>query len=115
MLRRGVSYGPQLLEGVTEPDGHERGLMFVSYQASIERQFEFVQQQWLGDGNVFGLGNDRDPLGAGASVNGDGGRMVIQGSPPLFLSGLPRFVTMRGGGYFLLPGRAGLQALVTAE
>ena len=115
MLRRGVSYGPQLPEGVTEPDGHERGLMFVSYQASIERQFEFVQQQWLGDGNVFGLGNDRDPLGAGASVNGGGGRMVIQGSPPLFLSGLPRFVTMRGGGYFLLPGRAGLQALVTAE
>jgi hypothetical protein len=39
--------------------------------------------------------------------------MVIQGSPPLFLSRLPRFVTMRGGGYFLLPGRAGLQALAT--
>ena len=37
--------------------------------------------------------------------------MVIQGSPPLFLSGLPRFVTTRGGDYFLLPGRAGLAAL----
>jgi len=39
--------------------------------------------------------------------------MVIQGSPPLFLGRLPQFVTMRGGGYFLLPGRAGLQALAT--
>lgn len=117
MLRRGVSYGPPLPDGVTEPDGQERGLIFVCYQASIERQFEFVQQQWLGDGNVFGLGDDRDPLAAGASgasADGGGGRMVIQGSPPLFLSGLPRFVTMRGGGYFLLPGRAGLLALATA-
>ena len=113
MLRRGVSYGRSLRDGVTEPDGHERGLMFVCYQASIERQFEFVQQQWLGDGNVFGLGDDRDPLAAGVATAGDGGggRMVIQGSPPLFLSGLPRFVTTRGGDYFLLPGRAGLEAL----
>ena len=67
MLRRGMSYGPPLPSGVAERDRQERGLMFVCYQASIERQFEFVQQQWLGDGNVFGLGNDRDPLG-GRSV-----------------------------------------------
>ncbi len=115
MLRRGVSYGPPLPDGATEPDEHERGLMFVCYQASIERQFEFVQQQWLGDGNVFGLGDDRDPLVAGDVGGGSvGGRMVIQGSPPLFLSGLPRFVTVRGGDYFLLPGRTGLRALAGA-
>jgi Dyp-type peroxidase family len=114
MLRRGMSYGPPLPDGAYEPDGRERGLMFVCYQASIERQFEFVQQQWLGDGNVFGLSGDRDPLAAGVGGDDGGGRMVIQGSPPLFLSGLPRFVTMRGGGYFLLPGRPGLQALAGA-
>ena len=34
----------------------ERGLMFVAYNASIVRQFEFVQSQWMGDGNAFGLG-----------------------------------------------------------
>jgi Dyp-type peroxidase family len=117
MLRRGVSYGRPLPDGVTEPDGEERGLMFVCYQASIERQFEFVQQQWLGDGNVFGLGEDRDPLAAGVAsgADGGGGRMVIQGSPPLFLSGLPGFVTVRGGDYFLLPGRAGLRTLAESE
>jgi Dyp-type peroxidase family len=112
MLRRGMSYGPPLPEGVTKPDDLERGLMFVSFQASIERQFEFVQKQWLGDGNVFGLSDDRDPLVSGYS-DGRERRMVIQGSPPLFLSGLPQFVTLRGGDYFLLPGRAGLQALAT--
>jgi hypothetical protein len=41
--------------------------------------------------------------------------MVIQGSPPLFLSGLPGFVTVRGGDYFLLPGRAGLRTLAESE
>jgi Dyp-type peroxidase family len=117
MLRRGISYGPRLADGATEPDGHERGLMFVCLQSSIERQFEFVQRQWLGDGNVFGLGDDQDPLAAGGSAgDGDGAArgMVIQGSPPLFLSGLPRFVRTRGGGYFLLPGRAGLRALASS-
>lgn len=109
MLRRGMSYGPLMDDHATKPDEHERGLMFVCFQSSIERQFEFVQYQWLGDGNVFGLGDDRDPIAAAAPA--DGGRMVVQGSPPLFLSGLPRFVTLRGGDYFLLPGRSGLHAL----
>jgi Dyp-type peroxidase family len=113
ILRRGMSYGPPLADGVTEPDGDERGLMFVCFQSSIERQFEFVQRQWLGDGNVFGLEDDRDPVAVGTPA--EGGQMVIQGSPPLFLSGLPRFVTLRGGDYFLLPGRAGLEALATGD
>jgi Dyp-type peroxidase family len=110
LLRRGMSYGPPLPAGALEGDGAERGLMFVSYQASIERQFEFIQKQWLGDGNVFGLGDDRDPIVAGAE------QMVIQSSgPPLFLTQLPRFVTTRGGDYFLVPGRAGLAAIASGE
>lgn len=110
ILRRGISYGPALADQSIEADGQERGLMFVCFQSSIERQFEFVQRQWLGDGNVFGLGDDRDPL-LGRHLDDGSREMVIQGSPPIFLSGLPEFVTMRGGDYFLLPGRAGLVAL----
>jgi Dyp-type peroxidase family len=110
LLRRGMSYGPPLAEGSVSDDGQERGLMFVCFQSSIERQFEFVQRQWLGDGNVFGVGDDRDPL-LGRRLDDGTREMVIQGSPPLFLSGLPEFVTLRGGDYFLVPGRAGLAAL----
>jgi hypothetical protein len=108
-----MSYGPPLPAGSLAGDGQERGLMFVCYQASLERQFEFIQRQWLGDGNVFGLGGDRDPLAAGDAPGR--GHMVIQGSPPVFLSGLPRFVTTRGGDYFLVPGRAGLAALAAGR
>ena len=111
LLRRGISYGPPLAAGYDHDDGRERGLMFVCFQSSLERQFEFVQRQWLGDGNVFGLGGDRDPL-----LAGDGnGQIVIQGRPPRFLSGLPPLVRMRGGDYFLYPGRTGLEALASGR
>lgn len=107
LIRRGISYGQPLQPGATDA-GEERGLMFVCFCASLERQFEFVQKQWLADGNVFGLGDEDDPI-VGGRAHSD--TMVIQGEPPLYLSGLPRFVRTRGGDYFLLPGRKGLQAL----
>ena len=62
MIRRGMPYGDPLPEGVTEDDGAERGLVFVCFNASISRQFESVQVQWLNDGNIFKLGHDKDYL-----------------------------------------------------
>jgi Dyp-type peroxidase family len=96
IIRRGMPYGP--VEGDAD-----RGLMFVCYQASIERQFEFIQSQWCGDGNAFGLGSDPDFI-AGHSE----GKMTIQGHPPAFLP-MAKFVTTRGGDYFFAPGLAGLR------
>ena len=31
-----------------DPDSDDRGLLFVSYQTSIERQFEFLNNRWMG-------------------------------------------------------------------
>jgi Dyp-type peroxidase family len=98
IIRRGMPY--------TANDGtEERGLMFACFQASIERQFEFVQSQWMGDGNAFGLGSDPDFI-AGPSE----GKMTIQGSPPRFVP-MRSFITTRGGEYFFAPGIAALQHL----
>jgi Dyp-type peroxidase family len=96
IIRRGMPYGP------AEGDA-DRGLMFVCYQANIERQFEFIQSQWCGDGNTLGLGSDPDFI-AGHSR----GKMTIQGRPPTFLP-MRKFVTTRGGDYFFAPGLAGLR------
>jgi Dyp-type peroxidase family len=112
IIRRGVGYGPPLERGSTTDDGVARGLMFVAYQGAIERQFEFIQSQWLGDGNALRLGEERDPL---LACTGSSGEMLIQGRPPVFLTGIPRFVTTRGGGYYLLPGIAGLRALAAGS
>ncbi|GAC1434039.1 MAG: peroxidase [Solirubrobacteraceae bacterium] len=109
IVRRGMSYGEPLADGALADDGRSRGLMFVCYQASIERQFELIQRRWLGDGDSFGLGQDADPIVCG------GTGMVIQGHPPAFLEPLPRFVRTRGGEYFLLPGLEGLAALARGE
>ena len=54
MIRRGIPYGDPLPEGA-EDDGADRGVIFMCLQASIARQFEFVQSQWVNDGNAFRL------------------------------------------------------------
>ena len=71
MIRRGTSYGPMLPPGVLEDDGAERGLAFVFVGANLERQFEFVQSEWVNKGQFFhGPAGDKDPI-AGAN-NGSG-------------------------------------------
>ena len=108
MIRRGMPYGTPLPEGTFSDDGADRGLVFVSFQGSISRQFEGVQVQWLNAGNIFGLGHDKDfILGDPAGK----GKMTIQGRPPFFLAPQEVFVRMRGGEYLFVPGMTALAAL----
>jgi deferrochelatase/peroxidase EfeB len=109
MLRRGITYGPELEEGQRDDDNSDtRGLLFMACVASLRRQFEFVQGQWLNDGNIFHLGEDRDAMGGCH----DGSRkMTVQGHPPRFLPGIPEFVTTRGGEYFFKPGISAMRLL----
>ncbi|HEV2815460.1 MAG TPA: hypothetical protein VGW10_19540 [Solirubrobacteraceae bacterium] len=108
MIRRGMPYGPELPEGVTEDDGRQRGLVFACFVGSISRQFEAVQVQWLNDGNIFRLGHDKDfMLG-----DPDGtGKMTVQGDPPFFLGPQQCYVVTRGGEYLFVPGISALAAI----
>jgi Dyp-type peroxidase family len=108
MIRRGMPYGKVLPEGVFTDDGTDRGLVFVSFQASISRQFEGVQVQWLNAGNIFGLGHDKDFLLGDPRGTG---KMTIQGTPPFFLAPQEVFVRTRGGEYLFVPGITALAAL----
>ena len=105
ITRRGLPYGTFVPEGQAVSDDEDRGTIFMALNASISRQFEFVQQQWVSYGNDSHLGNDRDPVIG--SHNGHG-KFVIQGdetaaNPPFICSHLPSFVELRGGDYFFLP------------
>jgi deferrochelatase/peroxidase EfeB len=127
IIRRGVPY-PDLHKDEQQElrEGEERGLMFVCYQASIERQFELIQGRWLNDGDAFWLGAEKDfltipapgpedrLLGNGSEPFG-GDRMTIQDDRhPRFLSPHPSFVRIRGGGYYFTPGLSALRALGSA-
>jgi Dyp-type peroxidase family len=110
IVRRGRSYGEALADGVTEDDGVDRGLMFVSFQTDIWRQFETIQALWVDDGNPLGVGADKDPL----IGNPDGrSKLTIPGHPPYFVKPMPRFVTTRGGGYLFQPSIGALSYLAT--
>lgn len=109
LIRRGIPYGEPLPEDATE-DGGDRGVVFMCMQASIARQFEFVQAQWLNDGNAFRLGDDQDLL-LGPQDQDGVRKMTVPGSPPFFLGPLSRLVTVRGGEYFFCPGLNGLRFL----
>jgi Dyp-type peroxidase family len=110
MIRRGMPYGPPLPDGETADDGAERGLVFVSFQASIFRQFEGVQTPWINDGNIFGLGGDKDFLLGDPTGSG---KMTIQGEKPFFLAPQEAFVVTRGGEYLFVPGICGLRAIAS--
>ena len=108
LIRRGITYGELLPEGADD-DGRDRGVIFMTVQASLARQFEFVQAQWANTGNPFRLGDDQDPL---IGPQDDAlNKMTVPGRPPFFAGPLARVVTMRGGEYYFAPGINGLRHL----
>jgi Dyp-type peroxidase family len=109
IIRRSMPYGLPLPRGVE--DDRDRGLVFVCYNADIERQFEAVQADWCNDGDVFGLGDDRDLIGPHDRI----GKLTIPvpGSVPRFIDARDPFVVTRGAEYLFAPGIRGLQHLVT--
>jgi Dyp-type peroxidase family len=116
ILRRGLPYGDSSDRNDNEG---EHGTIFMVINASIERQFEFVQQQWINYGNDFKLSNEKDVLLGNHEVNQEGepnGRAVINANktlnqPTFMCSGMPRFVETRGGDYFFIPSLTALRMI----
>jgi Dyp-type peroxidase family len=110
MIRRGATYGPYLPEAV-EDDGAERGIAAFVICASLIRQFEFAQNVWANDRNFHELGNERDPI-----IGAQDGTLVFKiPKRPIRkkIVGLPAFTTVKGGGYFFLPGLRALNHLTS--
>jgi deferrochelatase/peroxidase EfeB len=106
ILRVGRAYSPQQVKQETPP---RPGLLFMCLNSDIGRQFEFIQQTWASARLFHGLDGEVDPL---LGRGGKGGRLTIPSAEgPLLLSGIQDFVTVRGGGYFFLPGRRALRYL----
>ncbi|HYQ43571.1 MAG TPA: Dyp-type peroxidase [Polyangiaceae bacterium] len=124
ILRRGRPYGPPLDPSMSAPallarstsDGVDaaavpRGLQFLCFNADIERQFEFIQQQWCNNPKFAGQNSDADPLLGARPTTAQLGI-----DPPVFtlqsdvrteldtrVTEMQRFVRVVGSGYFFMP------------
>jgi Dyp-type peroxidase family len=113
ITRRGLPYGPHTPEDQPVSDTDEHGVIFIVMNASIFRQFEFVQQQWIEYGNDARQGNDKDML---MGNHGGVGKFMIQGTadpanPPFVCGSLQNFVELRGGDYFWVPSITALRMI----
>jgi Dyp-type peroxidase family len=123
ILRRGREYGSELLPEeallAAPPNESARGLHFICLNANISRQFEFLQNAWIANTKFSGVSGESDPLlGNRESIPGCPvtGNFTIPGDGTLRrrLSGLPQFVTVRGGAYFFLPSLCALRYFARA-
>jgi deferrochelatase/peroxidase EfeB len=111
LLRRGLPYG-EAAPGATVDD-QEHGIVMLATCASLFRQFEFVQQQWMQYGLDFNTGNDTCPI---VGNHGEDAKFVIaadpaSGKPPFICDRLPQFVETRGGEYFFVPSMTALRMI----
>jgi Dyp-type peroxidase family len=125
IARRGIPYGrpmPDVCDAVqTDPDpAGERGLLFLCFQANVERQFEFIQRTWVDNpnfpDNVFNLpfkdDTGDDPL-IGQDLNEKQRWPKKWGNSG---AGREKFnfeaaVTLKGGEYFFAPSKPFLAGL----
>lgn len=109
ILRRGLPYG------AGDDDLGEHGIVMLAGCASLFRQFEFVQQQWMQYGLDFNSGNDTCPIIGNHDAES---KFVISteassGKSPFICSGMPQFVETRGGEYFFVPSMTALRMIAT--
>jgi deferrochelatase/peroxidase EfeB len=107
ILRRGLPYGR-----AGAADG-EHGVIMLVMCASLQRQFEFVQQQWMNYGLDSNAGNDTCPL---IGNHGSDAKFTIaadpeSGDPPFIATGLKQWVQTRGGDYFFMPSMTALRMI----
>ena len=127
IIRAGITFGPEVMPGETKTV-QSRGLMFVCYQASIERQFEFIQAQFANNPGFVG-GKKRpnsdesvtpgfDPIIGQAPGNGP--RTMDEPAPNYPYGNrrsaldLPdQFVELTAAGYFFMPSLSALRTALT--
>jgi Dyp-type peroxidase family len=125
IIRQGITFGPEVAPGETTTK-QSRGLMFVCYQTSIERQFEYIQRQ---ANNPDFVGGKRRPGGGAVTPGfdpiigqaaGNVARAMDEpypnypaGSRRTTLTIPQQFVQLTAAAYFFMPSITALRTVLT--
>jgi len=111
IIRRGTTYGlPYDPEALSEGDDEvPRGAYFMFISAKAMATMEFLQQEWVNDGDFIKAGSERDPI---VGLQGKEATFTIPQEPVRRrVRGIETFNVLRGGEYFFMPSLSALKWL----
>jgi Dyp-type peroxidase family len=107
----GAPYDPNALS--QQDDEAARGLYFIFISAKAMATMEFLQQEWINNGNFMRLGEERDP---NVGLQEERATFTIPRDPVRRrVHGIETFNVLRGGEYFFMPSLTALRWLGNLE
>jgi deferrochelatase/peroxidase EfeB len=109
IIRRSTTYGapydPNAMS--VEDDEVPRGLYFIFLSAKAMGTLEFLQSEWINNGNFTGLNDERDPI---VGLQEDDAVFTVQQAPVRRrVHGIETFNVLRGGEYLFMPSLSSLK------
>jgi deferrochelatase/peroxidase EfeB len=108
IIRRSTTYGASYDQSAVSPEADEvpRGICFLFISAKAMAALEFLQQEWVNDGNFMRLGDERDPqVGLQPA---DGVFKIPKDPVRRRVQGIETFNVLRGGEYLFMPSLSAL-------
>jgi deferrochelatase/peroxidase EfeB len=103
IIRRSTAYGAPYDPNATSEGDDElaRGIYFIFLSAKAMATIEFLQQEWINNGNFMGLGNERDP---NVGLQEEQATFTIPKEPVRRrIHDIQTFNVVRGGEHLFLP------------
>jgi len=111
LIRRGTTFGPPYdPNALSEADDEvSHGAIFLFMSAKAMATIEFLQQEWINDGDFIGAGGERDPI---IGRQEEAATFTIPEQPVRRrIHGIQTFNVLKGGEYFFLPSISALNWL----
>ncbi|KAM0249216.1 hypothetical protein ACHAQJ_009122 [Trichoderma viride] len=115
IMRRGIPYGKEFFGG-EEKIPEDRGLLFVCYQSSLAKGFQFITKSWINEktfspaATSVGVTAGIDPVMGSSRMNN---MSIVDGKGARKSIDFDSFVQSNGGEYFFMPSLPLLQEIAT--